>query len=470
MEKQRKLKAALYIRVSTEEQALDGQSASAQEETLKQYCHAYDIEVADIYMDLGLSGKSMKDRAELERLVEDSAGGCFDMVLVWKISRLSRSLKDLLYLIDIFERNKVHFASCSEKFDTSTPVGRMTLQLLGSIAEFERNTIVENVRLGLREFARKGGKAASLLGYDNVEKRLQINEREADIIRMIFSLYTNNDMNFAAIARHLNSLGFRTKRGSRFSCSSISYIIRNPAYVGTNRHRINTENEYYIREAHQPIIDEDTWNKAQLKINEAPKSETYHRDTDSLKAQVICMKCNAAMKIFYASSKGKKYKYLRCRSCSNYINYEKLEKSAVKVLLEILDDKSLLGVLYGLMNRKTEIGHYMLEASSKESEIKRLERSKARYLKLFENYTLSDTKLFIDRIAEIESQITNLREQSRACRNQCTPMQEADFERYVRGLRDKLAVLEPSAIRQLSQLLIKNIRVNNGKAEIVLYI
>ncbi|HEX3029417.1 MAG TPA: recombinase family protein, partial [Clostridia bacterium] len=108
---QKKIIAAIYIRVSTEEQAEEGQSVAAQEETLRQYCNAYGIEIYDIYTDLGLSGKRLKGRASLSRLMEDCIRKCFNLVLVWKISRLSRNLKDLLYLIELFERNNVHFTS-----------------------------------------------------------------------------------------------------------------------------------------------------------------------------------------------------------------------------------------------------------------------------------------------------------------------------------------------------------------------
>jgi site-specific DNA recombinase len=338
---QESMKAALYIRVSTEEQAIDGQSASAQAETLKQYCSAFGIEVYDIFMDLGISGKSLKNRHELNRLIEACNSGLFDMVLVWKISRLSRNLKDLLYLIDIFEKHNVHFASCSEKFDTSTPVGRMTLQLLGSIAEFERNTIIENVKLGLREFARKGGKSSAVFGYDNVGKSLIISENEAKIVRLIFRLYTEGAMNFSAIARHLNSLGYRTKRGREYRSSSIAYIIRNPVYIGINRHSMNTACEYSVQGSHPAIIGSELWSKAQSKNcrNDNGKAISTGDSCSSL-FQVTCMKCRKPMKIFYSYSKGKKYKYFRCCNCSNYVNAEKLAKAVSCEIIALISDKA----------------------------------------------------------------------------------------------------------------------------------
>lgn len=473
MEIQKNLKAALYIRVSTEEQALEGQSVSAQTETLKQYCSAFGIEVFDIFVDLGLSGKSLKDRLELSRLVEACRNRQFDIVLVWKISRLSRNLKDLLYLIDIFEKNNVHFASCSEKFDTSTPVGRMTLQLLGSIAEFERNTIVENVKLGLKEFARKGGKSSSVLGYDNIDKKLIINEAEARIVKLIFSLYAEADMNFSAISQYLNILGYRTKRGRMYRASNISYIIHNPVYIGINRHRMNTESEYSIQGVHSAIINSELWNKAQS-ISSRPmkRKENAGCDYDSPLFKVTCTKCNSPMRIFYAYSKGKKYKYLRCCSCSNYLNIERLMKVVSKKIIGFIDDKTAQKLAYDLIRqRSTDYELQSIEAAAIETEINRLKKSKARYLDLFEGYRISDTKTFIDRIAEIEYQMEMLEEKKLELRHIVLASNESVvYEEYFAELKAGLSELEPTVLKQLSACFIKSIKAYKDEIEIVLYL
>ncbi len=472
MENLNKQKAALYIRVSTEEQAQDGQSASAQAETLKQYCSAFDIKVSDVYMDLGISGKSLKDRQELKRLLQDCERKQFNLVLVWKISRLSRNLKDLLYLIEIFERNNVHFASCSEKFDTSTPVGRMTLQLLGSIAEFERNTIIENVKLGLKEFARNGGKATSVLGYDNVNKKLVINESEASIVRLIFCLYTDNDMNFSTIAKYLNSLGYKTKRGSEFRSSSISYIIHNPVYVGINRHRINTDSEYSVAGEHAAIIDAAEWDKAECKTPRLKTRKVSSAHNDSLPFPVTCTQCGSPLRIFYAYSKGKKYKYLRCNSCCNYVNAAKLEKLISEEILKLMNDRSKHEAVYSLILKASPAYEPQnVEMNSIEYEINRLQKSKARYLNLFESFKLSDTKAFIDRIEEIEAQVKALENKRfELIKAAQASIKSFDYAEYLEELRDKLAVMEPVVLKYLSACLIKYIEAYRGEVKIVLYL
>ncbi|HYE83911.1 MAG TPA: recombinase family protein [Clostridia bacterium] len=472
MEIQKYLKAAIYIRVSTEEQAEDGQSASAQAETLKQYCSAYKIEVFDIYMDLGLSGKKLADRKELSRLVEDCVAGQFDLVLVWKISRLSRNLKDLLYLIDVFEKHNVHFASCSEKFDTSTPVGRMTLQLLGSIAEFERNTIVENVKLGLREFARKGGKASSVFGYDNADKKLTVNEHEAGIVKLIFSLYTEAAMSCTAIAGYLNSLGYRTKRGSEFRCSNISYIIHNPVYIGLNRHSMNTENEYSVQGMHPSIIDAGIWNKAQNRGKEMkriPASADY--DTDPLHFPVICMRCGSLMRVFYACSRGKKYKYMRCCSCSNYVNAVKLIEAVRDAILKLLDDNSVLAKAYSLVEQVPDgIRPDAALIASIEAEINTLKKSKSRYLSLFEGYKISDTKVFLDRVEEIELRMKMLeKKKAEAVKAALTANAPVNYEEYFCRLKERLSAQERAVLPRL-YCLVRYIEAFRDEISVVLYL
>ena len=466
------LKAALYIRVSTEEQAAEGQSAPAQVETLRQYCKAYGMEVFDIYMDLGVSGKRLKDRLELARLMDDCTNRKFELVLVWKISRLSRNLKDLLYLIDLFERNNVYFTSCSERFDTSTPVGRMTLQLLGSIAEFERNTIIENVKLGLKEFARKGGKASTVLGYDNVNKRLSINENEARIVKLVFNLFTETDMNFTSIAGYLNSLGCRTKRGSEFRCSNISYIIHNPVYIGINRHRMNRSDQYSINGTHPSIIDHALWNKAQqtsprLKV----RAVRDNRNSDPYLFQVTCMKCNMPLRVFYTFSRGKKYRYFRCCSCSNYVNLEKLTRAVSKAVITVLEDRSLQKSAYSLITGNS-VSHARegMEITTVNSEINRLKRSKTRYLSLFEGYKLSDTNTFIDRIAEIEAQLIMLEHKKLEIGKAALASNTTGyFEGYFDELKTRLSALEPDAIKQTAAL-VKSIEAYKSEIKIVLYL
>lgn len=194
------IRAAVYCRVSTKEQAEFGYSVDEQERLLMQYCESHGYDFIRSYTDRGISGKSIKGRAQLKMLLDDAKSKKFDIVLVWKINRISRALKDLLQIVDLLERNSVLFKSITEDFDNSTPMGRMQFQMMGIIGEFERGCISENVKMGMIAKAKTGSwNGGIVLGYDSMqvgnnnvkrpEKRLIVNEKEARIVKEIFQLY-----------------------------------------------------------------------------------------------------------------------------------------------------------------------------------------------------------------------------------------------------------------------------------------
>ncbi len=151
---QRRAPAGLYLRVSTGSQA-EGNSLTTQRRQLFRYARSRGYDVRDVYIDAGLSGKDTK-RPELQRLLRDVQGGLFDAVLVWKVDRISRSMGDLLRLVGHFREHGVEFAAVEQDFDTSDPVGLLTLHVLGSFAQFERELLVERTREGHLRRLRQG--------------------------------------------------------------------------------------------------------------------------------------------------------------------------------------------------------------------------------------------------------------------------------------------------------------------------
>lgn len=196
---------AIYVRVSTEEQATEGYSISAQLQTLRQYTNLHGWEIVEEYVDEGISGKNIKDRPAMRKLVEDVEKDKFQALLVWKISRLSRNMLDTLKLLDKFEYYNVKFISYSENFDTGTPIGRLVVQLMASIAEMERNTLSENVKLGMKQRAMEGlWNGGVVFGYNlNDRKLLVINQDEAEVVKLIFTMYADGK-GLRAIANYLN--------------------------------------------------------------------------------------------------------------------------------------------------------------------------------------------------------------------------------------------------------------------------
>lgn len=307
------IKVAIYVRVSTEEQAEHGYSIDAQLNTLRDYCKLYNKEVFREYVDRGISGKEMTRREQLQRLLKDAEQGLFQEVIVWKFNRMSRKNKDLLEIVDWLEKHNVHFRSFSENFDTSTPMGRFALQMMGAVGELERNTIVENVKLGMKQRAREGFfNGGSCLGYESVKptetdrNTLRIVPAEAPTVRKIFTLYAAGK-GLRSIANQLNREGHRTNKGNTFGSDSIRQIITNPIYIGhirynrfedwsEKRRKGKTSEAIIVEGRHEPIIDQELWDKVQRLFQEKSKVSPRQQQSENLLTGLIrCPECNTPM-------------------------------------------------------------------------------------------------------------------------------------------------------------------------------
>lgn len=253
------MKVALYIRVSTQEQAKEGISLAAQENLLREYCRLFNYEIFKVYVDDGYSAKNM-NRPALKYLIEDVKNRKFNSVIVWKLSRISRNVVDLLMLLREFEQYNVQFISYSEQFDTNTPVGKLLITVLASVAEFERETISDNVKTALSYRANLGKPTATqVLGYLRKDQKLIVIQSEADLVRHIFSEYLDC-FNYSEVARRINAKGYSGKRGKKFKANQIRTIITNPLYIGINRW-----DKKEIVSNHEKIVNEDIFRKINSK-------------------------------------------------------------------------------------------------------------------------------------------------------------------------------------------------------------
>ena len=167
----KKNNTGIYIRVSTEEQAKYGYSIKAQKDKLLSFSKIKDWNVYKIYIDEGISGKNL-ERKEVQNLIKDVKNKIINNVLVYKIDRLTRSTKDLIELIEIFNKNDCDFNSLNESIDTTTPTGRMFIKIIGLFAEFERETIVERIKMGLERKVKEGysiSSSTTSYGYKKIK-------------------------------------------------------------------------------------------------------------------------------------------------------------------------------------------------------------------------------------------------------------------------------------------------------------
>ncbi len=253
---------AIYIRVSTPEQAKEGYSLPAQEKVLVNFCKQKNYKIYKVYKEMGISAKDISHRPVFNEMLRDALTGKFSAIVVWKLSRFSRNLPDLTAVCeDLFKRN-IYLISYSEKFDCTTPTGRLMLNILGTTAQFEREIIGENVALGLLERAEQGyPHFAQILGYDRVGKnKWVINPQEAEQVKFIYKKYVEFGC-ITRVSKLCKSLSLVGKRGKSQSPSQIACILTRPFYAGYILHRGNIYKGH-----HDTIIDVDTFNVVQKMI------------------------------------------------------------------------------------------------------------------------------------------------------------------------------------------------------------
>ena len=267
----RKQRCAVYTRKSSEE-GLDQEfnSLDAQREACEAFIASQRPEgwvlIRERYDDGGVSGGTL-ERPALQRLMADIEEGLVDVVVVYKIDRLSRALADFAKLVEVFDRNGVTFVSVTQSFNTTTSMGRLTLNILLSFAQFEREVTAERIR---DKFAASRAKGMWMggwapLGYDVADRKLVVNEPEADTVRMIFRRFAEVG-SATVLARELRAEGITTKRGKPIDKKDLYKILSNRAYIGEAVHKGTS----YPGE-HAAIVDRATWDKAHAILQESPR-------------------------------------------------------------------------------------------------------------------------------------------------------------------------------------------------------
>jgi site-specific DNA recombinase len=281
--------ARIYARVSTEEQAQSGFSLGAQRERLEAFCVSQGWEVAGKYIDEGVSAKDL-NRPEFRRMMDEVEPG--DVVLVYKLDRLTRSVRDLDDLLREFDRREIKFRSVTEQFDTTTATGRLFIRMVAEMAQWERETIAERSAFGKQKKAASGewGGGAIPLGYTGVPSdktkagrvllRLVPDPAWSHLIPMIFERYLAGN-GIRGVATWLNTeMGMRTPSGAKFHQITIRRILTNPIYCGDIEHGRREGKGALMRVpgSHEPLVSRDVFERVQglLEIHKtyAPRQAT----------------------------------------------------------------------------------------------------------------------------------------------------------------------------------------------------
>ena len=306
----RKLRCAIYTRKSTEEGLdMEFNSLDAQREACESYVASQKAEgwvlVPARYDDGGFSGGTL-ERPALQRLLADIEAGLVDVVVVYKIDRLSRSLMDFSKLVEVFDRNDVTFVSITQSFNTTTSMGRLTLNILLSFAQFEREVIGERVRDKVAASRRKGIWMGGPVpfGYRCADRKLLVVEEEAAIVRMIFERFVRLG-SATMLVRELAAEGV-TRRGKPLDKGGLYKMLANQVYIGKAVHKgVAYDGE------HAAIIDQDLWDKVHTIMAVSPRKRACQTraQTPALLKGLIFAPGGKAMTPTHTRKKGRLYRY-----------------------------------------------------------------------------------------------------------------------------------------------------------------
>lgn len=317
----RKIRCAIYTRKSTEE-GLDKEfnTLEAQREACAAYIasqrHEHWMALPEAYDDGGYSGGSM-ERPALKQLIREIKARRVDVIVIYKIDRLTRSLTDFARLADLFDEYGVSFVSVTQQFNTTTSMGRLMLNVLLSFAQFEREIAGERIRDKIAASKRKGLWMGGTvpLGYDAIGKKLVINQEEAQVVREIFGIYLQTGSGTASL-QEAKRRGLRTKErqladgriagGKLFSRGPLYHLLQNPAYIG----KVGHQGKIYNGQ-HQAIIPQETWHKVQdqLKQNRLKHRRRSNAKIPSLLAGILTDEAGSRFTPSHSNKNGLRHRY-----------------------------------------------------------------------------------------------------------------------------------------------------------------
>lgn len=333
MQARQEKRCAIYTRKSCEDgleleyNSLDAQYDSAEAYIRSQASNGWRV-IPKRYDDGGFSGGNV-NRPALKALMRDIENGEVDVVVVYKIDRLSRSLGDFTDLSKIFERHNVSFVSVTQQIDTSNAAGRMMLNILMSFAQFEREMTADRIRDKIYATRKKGLWSGGMIpfGYKTVDKRLVPDPVTAPVVRHVFARYAESASAKLVASELQKKFGPRTfgsKKGGdpTWRMMHVYRILRNPVYKGELLHRATGE---VFHGLHEPLVDVALWEDCRRILDEsAGLQPSAHRETVAiLKGLVRCGHCGGAMApVFTVKRKGLRYSYYRCVSSTKVADSE----------------------------------------------------------------------------------------------------------------------------------------------------
>ncbi len=478
------IRCAIYTRKSTEEGLQqEFNSLDAQREAGEAFINSQKHEgwrlIPDAYDDGGYTGGNM-DRPALQRLLSDINRKAVDCVVVYKVDRLSRSLLDFARIMETFDKRGVSFVSVTQQFNTTNSLGRLTLNVLLSFAQFEREIISKRTRDKLSAARRKGKWIGGypVLGYDIDPKggRLVVNDEEAMRVRGIFELYLKHG-SISATWEEVNRRGWLTKRwtteagvvrGARaFHKSSLHYLLTNPIYSGMVDHK----GVLYPGE-HERIVEQRVWERVQAALHAAGQSNgaiVKNKYGALLRGILFCAHCGTAMMHTYSQRGPRRYRYYVCykaqqrgwKNCkTKSVSADAIEGAVLNSIRRLGNDPAmaqavLTEAIEQLSRRKQEA---LTEQAAAKGSLKQLNEDLA---KLAAD-TTEDTGARFDRIRSIEAAIRTTEQRLTQLAGEVLncdedPVDPTDLRRTIREFEEIWATLTTREQDEMVHLLVAKV-------------
>lgn len=465
---------ALYIRVSSQEQANEGYSVGEQEERLKSYCRAVSWTVYKVYIDPGFTGSNIK-RPGLQELLRDAAAHRFDRVVVYKLDRLSRSQKDTLELIeDRFLKNGIDFVSISENFDTSTPFGRAMIGILAVFAQLEREQIKERMQMGKMARAKEGkwcGGGVPPFGYNYINDQLVPDDIQKLHVMEMFNL-AERGTSPAKISEIFSRKGYKCNMtAERWTDTMVRRMLKNDVYIG--------KVSYFKQKfdgIHEPLISQEQFDNVQAILQQ--RTEQYERlypDPNNkvtyFGGYLVCAKCGAKYQHRTAKKNYKghtySYNYYTCNSVAkknpNYIR----DPNCTNITWKQKDlEESIFNEMKKLTVEQVD-DHFTLrpddiQKKTYQAEIKAIDRKMERLMDLYIMDGVPKDK--------VQVQIHDLNKRRDQITEQMEAIQEPDTEAIkdcIKTIPDILAHGSYADIRDLISQLIDHVEIDGEYLTIV---
>jgi site-specific DNA recombinase len=490
------IRCGIYTRKSTEEgldQAFN--TLDAQREAAESFINSQRQEgwtaLPQKYDDGGYTGANM-DRPALKQLLADVQAGTVNCVVVYKVDRLSRSLLDFARIMEILDKHGATFVSVTQQFNTTSSMGRLTLNVLLSFAQFEREMISERTRDKMSAARRKGKWVGGnpVIGYDVAPQggSLSVNQEEAERVRAIFALYLDLG-SLIPVVEELHCRGWRMKLwttregrqagGKPIAKNNLYNLLTNMIYVG----KVSFGGEVYNGE-HDRIVDDETWNKVQSALNRNGRRggrNIGNKYSALLKGLVRCGTCDVGMVHTYVSKKNKLYRYYVCvkahqrgwAQCeTRSVSAPALEDAVLEKLRGVARNPAMLREVLQQLNehRQKDLAEIESERTDIERELKKMAQGMKTTVSMFgkagPQADLATDRLaeLQDRISHLNSRLTELRQHGAAIEAKgvdATDVEEAlhEFE----SLWDQLSTWEKE---RFIRALVENVRYD-GKTGMV---